>query len=234
MQLERTSRPRRIAHSCQGGTTWHESGDKNCHNDTRTAWNGGRMRLDLLERERFLRALDESLCHAAAGHGQLALISGEAGIGKTSLIERFIEQCPPDTRTLWGACEALFTPRPLGPLYDIAQQSQAPLRAALELPTNRATLFAAVMDELTSSPTPTIVILEDIHWADEATLDLITFLARRIHRTTALLIVIYRDDELVKEHPLRRVLGGAPYHGRNPAAIAPPLGNRSRNAGATF
>jgi predicted ATPase len=168
------------------------------------------MAADLLERDQFLYALDESLRHAAAGHGQLALVSGEAGIGKTSLVEHFIERCPPGTRTLWGACETLFTPRPLGPLYDIAQQTQSPLRAALEGQANRATLFAAVMDELTGRPAPTVVVLEDLHWADEVTLDLVKFLAHRIHRTTALLIVTYRDEEPGRGHPLRLVLGDLP------------------------
>jgi DNA-binding CsgD family transcriptional regulator len=175
------------------------------------------MTADLLERAQFLCALDEALRQAASGHGQLALVSGEAGIGKTSLVERFIARCPSGIRTLWGACEALFTPRPLGPLYDIAHQSWPLLRAALDDhangQTNRATLFAAVMDELTTSCAgPTIVIFEDLHWADEATLDVVKYLARRIHHTTALLILTYRDDELSRDHPLRYVLGDLPAH----------------------
>ena len=78
------------------------------------------MAVDLLERDQFLSALDELLCQAAEGTGHIALVSGEAGIGKTSLVERFLERHR-ETRALWGACEALFTPRPLGPVYDIAQ-----------------------------------------------------------------------------------------------------------------
>lgn len=175
--------------------------------------------LGLLERDPFLGALDEALRHAAAGNGQLVLVSGEAGIGKTSLVERFIEDSAPNARTLWGACEALFTPRPLGPLYDIAQQIPSPsaLRALLDGNGNRATLFAAVLDELSSggSPAlaPTLVVVEDVHWADEATLDLIKFLARRLQRTPVLLIVTYRDEELGRDHPLRLVLGDLPPRG---------------------
>jgi DNA-binding CsgD family transcriptional regulator len=168
------------------------------------------MAANLLERDQFLFALDELLHQVAAGRGRIALISGEAGIGKTSLVECFLERSQPATRTLWGTCEALFTPRPLGPLYDIAQQTQTPLRALLDGEANRATLFAAVLDDLTHGPAPTIVVIEDIHWADEATLDLMKYLARRIHRTTALLIMTYRDDELRKDHPLRLVLGDLP------------------------
>ena len=113
-------------------------------------------------------------------------------------------------RTFWGACEALFTPRPLGPLYDIVQQAQTPLRAALESDASRATLFAAVLDELTHDTTPTIVVVEDIHWADEATLDLIKYIGRRIQQTAMLLILTWRDDELIQDHPLRLVLGDLP------------------------
>jgi len=168
------------------------------------------MTADLLERDSFLLALNEALRQAAEGHGRTALVSGEAGIGKTSLVERFIAQAPAGVRTLWGACEALFTPRPLGPLYDIAQQAQTPLRAALENEANRATLFAAVLDELTHDAAPMMVVIEDIHWADEATLDLIKYLARRIHQTSSLLILTYRDDEIDRGHPLRLVLGDLP------------------------
>ena len=170
------------------------------------------MAANLLERDSFLSALDGLLCQVAEGAGQIALVSGEAGIGKTSLVERFLA-CHHETRALWGACEALFTPRPLGPLYDIAQQARPSLRTLLDGDANRAALFAAVLDELTHEPAPTIVVLEDIHWADEATLDLVKFLARRISRTSgasALLILTYRDDELGKEHPLRSVLGDLP------------------------
>src|SRR5262249_17927450 len=129
------------------------------------------MIVDLLERDEYLSALDETLRQAATGHGRIVLVSGEAGLGKTALIQRAIGDAPTGVRILWGACEALFTPRPLGPLYDLAQQTQGPLRSLLERETNRATLFAAVLDELAHSPT--ILIIEDIHWADEATLDLV-------------------------------------------------------------
>jgi len=166
------------------------------------------MATDLLERDEYLLALEKSLRQAVAGHGRTVLVSGEAGIGKTSLVERFVARAPAGTRTLWGACEALFTPSPLGPLYDIAQQTQGPLRTRLEGHTNRAALFAAVLDEL--SQAPTILIIEDVHWADEATLDLLKYLARRIARTPALLILTWRDDEIDKRHPLRLVLGDLP------------------------
>lgn len=168
------------------------------------------MVMHLLEREPFLVTLDEVVSQTTEGRGQIALVSGEAGIGKTSLIECFLARHQSATRALWGACEALFTPRPLGPLYDIAQQTRGTLQALLHGDGQRATLFAAVLDELTQGPLPTIVVIEDIHWADEATLDLIKFLARRIHRTHTLLLLTYRDDALRRDHPLRLVLGDLP------------------------
>jgi DNA-binding CsgD family transcriptional regulator len=106
---------------------------------------------------------------------------------------------------LWGACDALFTPRPLGPLHDIAAQVQGDLLAQLTAGADRARLFSAVLAELQSRPV--VVVIEDLHWADEATLDLVKYLGRRIARTRALLIFTYRDDELSLQHPLRTVLG---------------------------
>ena len=100
--------------------------------------------MNLLERDRELAALQD-LLDESAGQGRIALVSGEAGIGKTALVERFVADVPPGVRTFWGACEALFTPRPLGPLYDIVQQAQTSLRAALESDASRGTLFAAVL-----------------------------------------------------------------------------------------
>ncbi len=166
----------------------------------------------LLERDGELASLHALLSDTITGHGRIALIKGEAGIGKTTLVEGFLAQTQErrhdSIQSLWAACEALFTPRPLGPLYDIAQQSAAPLRALLEGEAQRSTIFTAVLDLLVQSPF--ILVIEDIHWADEATLDFIKYLARRIQRTTTLLILTYRDDEIGHNHPLRRVLGDLP------------------------
>src|SRR5947209_8448682 len=115
------------------------------------------MTVNLLERDRELAALDALLGVIATGQGRIAVISGEAGIGKTALVERFValsqERRQPAPRLLWAACEALFTPRPLGPLYDIAQETASPLRALLDSDTKRVTLFAALLDELMQTPT---------------------------------------------------------------------------------
>jgi DNA-binding CsgD family transcriptional regulator len=163
--------------------------------------------MDLLERERSL--LDLSTWHAAvaANGGCIALISGEAGIGKTALVEEFSKR-PLGVRLLWGACDALFTPRPLAPLHDVAGQTRGPLLQALAGGTRRDLIFTAALEELSKSPS--LVIFEDMHWADEATLDLLKYLGRRIQRAPAMLVVTYRDDEVGSHHPLRSVIGDLP------------------------
>lgn len=167
--------------------------------------------MELLEREQFLIELEAILTEIAAGPGRFVLVSGEAGIGKTTLVERFVEEHKSRARVLWGACDALFTPRPLGPLYDIAHQIQGNLLALLEEEAPRASIFSAVLDELGAGPAPSITVIEDVHWADEATLDLLKFLGRRINRNNSLLVVTYRDDEVGTDHPLRLVLGDLPH-----------------------
>jgi DNA-binding CsgD family transcriptional regulator len=177
--------------------------------------------MDLLERDRDLAELADLLAQATAGTGHAVLVSGEAGIGKTALVERFAAQHRRAVHTLWGACEALFTPRPLGPLYDIARQTGGGLRTLLERETDRTRLFAAFLDELGTGTPPSLVVFEDVHWADEATLDLIKYVGRRIPRVPALLLITYRDDEIAKGHPLWFVLGDLPARNVTRLRLAP-------------
>jgi len=138
----------------------------------------------LLERVDALALLEESLSAVKDGSsGRLVLVAGEAGVGKTALLRRFSDE-QRALRILWGSCDPLFTPRPLGPLLDIAE----------------------LLHELELQP-PTIVVLEDLHYADEATLDVLRLVGRRIESSSALALVSYRDDELEPTHPLRIVLG---------------------------
>jgi predicted ATPase len=161
--------------------------------------------MSLLERDAHLDELGMALRDAINGEGRVALVSGEAGIGKTALVEWFTREWQGAVRVLWGACDALFTPRPLGPLHDMAAQLQGEVLALLHSDANRTAIFSAVLDALQTSPA--IAVFEDVHWSDEATLDLLRFLGRRMARTTALMVVTYRDDELGSQHPLRPVLG---------------------------
>jgi len=128
---------------------------------------------------------------------------GEAGIGKTALLREFCAR-QRDMRVLWGGCDDLFTPRPLAPLYDIARQCPGGLLEAVGSGAGRESIFTAALDEL--EQTPTLVVFEDMHWADEATLDLLKFLGRRIQRTRSILAASYRDDEVGPGHPRRSSL----------------------------
>jgi DNA-binding CsgD family transcriptional regulator/tetratricopeptide (TPR) repeat protein len=140
------------------------------------------------------------------------LVAGEAGIGKTALVRAFDSRIG-SVRVLWGTCDSLFTPRPLGPWIDIAEQTGGALARVLERGANASEVFAAVSDELRRRSL-TVVVLEDLHWADEATLDVLRLLGRRIEALPVLLVVTYRDDELDRSHPLRVVLGELPGRGR--------------------
>lgn len=163
------------------------------------------LRLPLLEREAALATLGEVLDEAFAGRGSVALVSGEAGIGKSAVVRHFAHSSRASARTLWGACDPLFTPRPLGPFADIARDAGNP---SLLAESDRGSLFAALLDELGSMPT--IAVVEDVHWADEASLDVLKYLARRIDRVPCLLVMTYRDDDVGPSHALRHVLGTIP------------------------
>ena len=165
--------------------------------------------MELIERGHALQLLQHALETAAQGSGRTALVCGEAGIGKTSLVTQLLSQHRTG-RVLWGGCEALFSPRPLGPLYDMAGALGAKLQSMLGLEGRRVELFASFLEELQQASDTTVVVLEDLHWADAATLDLVKFLARRIQRARALLVLSYRDDELGVGHPLQLVLGDLP------------------------
>ncbi len=151
-------------------------------------------RVTLLERKAALDALSQVAADARRGEGRLLLLEGEAGVGKSTLVEQFIHDLP-DSRILSGACDGMFTPRPLGPLFDIAQQVHGRLRSLCQADASREKLFDALLTELCEPGPLPVVIIEDVHWADEATFDLLGFLARRIREIAVLLIVSYRNDE---------------------------------------
>jgi DNA-binding CsgD family transcriptional regulator/tetratricopeptide (TPR) repeat protein len=162
---------------------------------------------ELLERSDHLAALDDALAAVVAdARGRLELVGGEAGVGKTTLLRRFCDERERSARVLWGRCDALFTPRPLGPLQDVAQQTQGELEELVDTAARPHDVTATLMREL-AAQAPTILVLEDVHWADEATLDVLRLLARRVDTVPALVLASYRDDELGRGHPLRLVLG---------------------------
>jgi DNA-binding CsgD family transcriptional regulator len=174
--------------------------------------------MPLLERENDLSDLMSWLGTVAPGSGCTVLVSGEAGVGKTSLAQRFA-QMPHGARLLWGACDALLTPQPLAPLHDIARSTQGALLRAISSGVARESIFSCALEEL--ERTRTLVIFEDLHWADEATLDLLKYLGRRIQRTQSMLVVTYRNDELGARHPLRLVIGDLPRQSTHRIVVSP-------------
>ena len=166
--------------------------------------------MELLEREGPAAVLNEAFTRACAGEGAVVLVSGEAGIGKTAFVRAFTGADEQHARILWGACDPLFTPRPLGPLYDIAVRDLPRLHDLLNHGADWLNTAAELLKILLERPGPTIIVFEDVHWADEATLDLIKYLGRRVNQTRTLLILTYREDEVGGNHPLRLVLGNFP------------------------
>ena len=163
----------------------------------------------LLERSGQLRALGEALAAVASGgHGRIVLVAGEAGIGKTALLRRFCAGVDGSARVLWAGCDPLFTPRPLGPVLDLARAVAGEVAARAADGARPYDVAAALLRELAARPS--VAVVEDVHWADEATLDVIRLAGRRVADVPALLVLSYRDDELHRSHPLRIVLGDLP------------------------
>jgi DNA-binding CsgD family transcriptional regulator len=160
----------------------------------------------LIERESQLAALREYAKEATRGQGRLVLISGEAGVGKSVLLEEFAQETK-DARWLWAGCDGLFTPAALGPLLDIATELDGDLLRLCRAGAKRDQLYGALLRQISDTRTLTVLAIEDVHWADEATLDLLSYLGRRISHLRVLLLVNYRDDALVVDDPLRVTLG---------------------------
>src|SRR6202011_5830241 len=168
--------------------------------------------MHLLERQEQLEELNRCFREARAATGKLVLIAGEAGLGKSSLVERFVSEHRGDARALWGACDGLSTPRALAPVHEIAAQTSALSGRGTRDDESRDWLFRLLLEELARPEHVCVVVLEDLHWADAATLDFLRFIGRRIQRTRAVFVATYRDNELSADHPVRLTLGALPGH----------------------
>ncbi|MFL5798371.1 MAG: BTAD domain-containing putative transcriptional regulator [Actinomycetota bacterium] len=163
----------------------------------------------LLEREAFLETLEDYLEESRNGHGRFVFLGGEAGVGKTALLERFAETHRDSARVLTGACDGTATPRPLGPLFDMLPELRDRWAGPGAEDMSRQRLFEGLLEELARGPAPSVLLFEDVHWADEATLDLLRYLARRVSKLPCFCVASYRDDEVGRDHPLTVVLGDA-------------------------
>ncbi|MDT5174148.1 MAG: hypothetical protein QOG37_1399, partial [Mycobacterium sp.] len=158
----------------------------------------------LLERQEVLTQLQTLVEQAGRGTGQIVLLRGEAGVGKTAVIRSFLAGLDEQVKVLYGSCDPLTTPRPLGPLIDMLPQVRGPQAAGLSAAIDRGgaeTIYAGLLGLFADGNT-WVFAVEDAQWADEATLDLLRFLARRARSLPVLLLVSYRDDEVGAEHPL--------------------------------
>jgi len=159
-----------------------------------------------LEREGLLDVVAGLLAQAGDGSGSLVLVAGEAGSGKTSLAREIRARAESRVLAMEGACDPLTTPRPLSPLVDIAADPEAGLDDLFDAET-ALDVFARVLDRLRTTIRPILLVIEDIHWADEGTLDFLRFVGRRVADTKAVVLCTFRDDEIGPDHPLRMVIG---------------------------
>lgn len=182
--------------------------------------------MTLLERVEHLRAVAGYLDDARAGHGRLVYVSGEAGIGKTSFVTAAAAASRTAARVAVGGCDGSATPVPLGPLRDML-----PLLPPDLWPdgADRQDVFTRLVDVLRapSGQQPYLLVVEDAHWADEATLDLVRHLARRIHGCRALVLVTYRPEDATAGGALRMLLGDTASASGTRRIDLPPLSPRA-------
>lgn len=163
--------------------------------------------MELLERDSDLARLDDHFRQASAGRGRVVFLSGEAGVGKTTLIDAFRRRIAAQADVRRFSCDALSTPGPLGPVRDLAAALGLPNDQRLFDGESREELFRAILAALAARQEPVVLIGEDAHWADGASLEILRFLGRRVADLPILDIITYRDDELGGNHPLRVILG---------------------------
>ena len=162
----------------------------------------------LLEREAVLAELDGLARRAVRGAGRVVLLRGEAGVGKTAVLTRFTGGLEAGTRVLRGWCDPQAAPRPLGPLLD-ALAGVGPAAGALEAAIESGdigALYRRLLAVLRDGHR-WVWVIEDAHWADGATLDLLRFMARRVDSLRLLMVLSYRGEELDRRHPLTVALG---------------------------
>ncbi|WP_432947742.1 ATP-binding protein [Kribbella sp. CA-253562] len=172
-----------------------------------------------MEREAVIDRMLDAVRKLRTGCSSVVVLSGEAGMGKTSVVRAFVDRLDADIRVLWGGCDDLLAPPALGPLREAFRATDGALNHAIDGGDMRKVLLESV-GELSGSR-PTVLVLEDLHWADDATIDVIRYIARRLDRLNLLLIVTFRPDGRELRPPLRALLGAITGSSAQRVALEP-------------
>ncbi|MBL9045919.1 MAG: AAA family ATPase [Tabrizicola sp.] len=164
--------------------------------------------MQLQERENQLLAMQEALAETRKGSGRCLAILGEAGIGKTSLLRAFLADLPAEIRILRGACEDLTVAEPLGPLRDLAREAGWQIEDLMA--GGRIAAFSQILAQIEASDQPTVIVVEDLHWADDGTVDFLKYLARRLEGRRILMIVTARGEDAQGRINTRQMVAGVP------------------------
>lgn len=159
----------------------------------------------LLEREDELGVLTAAVGEATAGRGSLALVSGEAGIGKSSLVRQLRARSAERVTFLTGACEPLSVPVPLAPLRELVEGAGG--GDLIEAATDDRLVLARRVVTVLAARAPVVAVVEDVHWADPLSLDLLRLLVRRVPDLAVLIVATLRDDEVGSNPALGALLG---------------------------
>jgi DNA-binding CsgD family transcriptional regulator len=174
--------------------------------------------VELIERDHELATLLAASRDVADAAGQVWAITGESGAGKSVLVDEVCRRAT-GMRVLRGLCDPLSTPRPLGPFRDVA--ADLGLASLGDGPGALAELCGDVFDAIGAEPS--ILVIEDAQWLDEASIDVLRFLLRRLEAIPVLLLITYRDGEIDPGHPLRPVLGDLARLSPGSTTVLPPM-----------
>jgi DNA-binding CsgD family transcriptional regulator len=159
----------------------------------------------LLERDGEVGVLVDAARDAAAGRGSVLLVSGEAGIGKSSLVRDFARRVKTGTSVIFGTCEPLSVPVPLAPLRELVEAAGG--GDLIATATDDHLVLARRVTDVLASRSPVVAVIEDVHWADPSTLDVMRLLVRRVPEIPAVLVATFRDDEVGANRELGLLLG---------------------------